>query len=48
LRDLLIALEAAQLNAILVTENTRDFLRWQHLIRDFSKKELLLLHPSRV
>jgi predicted nucleic acid-binding protein len=32
-RDLLIALEAERNGATLVTENTRDFLRWQKLLR---------------
>jgi hypothetical protein len=33
LRDILIALEAAKNGATLVTENARDFLRWQKLLR---------------
>ncbi len=32
-RDILIALEATKNGATLVTENTRDFLRWQKLLR---------------
>jgi predicted nucleic acid-binding protein len=32
-RDILIALEAAKNAATLVTENARDFLRWQKLLR---------------
>jgi predicted nucleic acid-binding protein len=32
-RDVLIALEAAKNGATLVTENARDFLRWQKLLR---------------
>jgi len=32
-RDVLIALEAANNGACLVTENARDFLRWQKLFR---------------
>lgn len=32
-RDILIALDAAKNGATLVTENARDFLRWQKLLR---------------
>jgi len=32
-RDILIALEAAKNGATLLTENARDFLRWQKLLR---------------
>jgi predicted nucleic acid-binding protein len=46
-RDVLIALETVRLDATLVTENTRDFLRWQPFIRASSNKKLVLLDPSR-
>jgi predicted nucleic acid-binding protein len=46
-RDLLIALEAVWLGATLVTENTRDFVRWQRLIQVSSRKKLMLFNPSR-
>jgi predicted nucleic acid-binding protein len=32
-RDILIALEAIRNGATLITENTRDFLRWRRLLR---------------
>lgn len=44
-RDLLIALEAVQAKATLVTENAGDFVRWKSLLAS-SRKHLKLLHPS--
>jgi len=44
-RDLLIALEAVRLGATLVTENTRDFVRWQRLIQVSGRKKLMLFNP---
>jgi hypothetical protein len=41
-RDLLIALEAAQAGATLVTENARDFARWKSLLAS-TRKTLKLL-----
>ncbi len=45
--DLLIALEAAQAGATLVTENARDFARWKSLLAS-TRKTLKLFDPSRV
>ena len=36
-RDVLIALEAAEHHATLITENASDFLRWQRLFRSAGK-----------
>ena len=36
-RDVLIALEAAEHHATLITENASDFLRWQKLFRSAGK-----------
>jgi len=44
-RDLLIALEAARAGATLITENVRDFARWQSLLGSTSKT-LKLFNPS--
>jgi predicted nucleic acid-binding protein len=41
-RDILIALEAAHHGATLVTENVRDFLRWQKLLRSAGRDLRLL------
>jgi len=43
-RDLLIALEAAQVGATLVTENARDFARWKSLLASTRKTLKLLSH----
>lgn len=45
-RDLLIAVEAVQARATLVTENARDFVRWRSLLAS-SRKILKLFHPSK-
>ncbi len=45
-RDLLIALEAAQAGATLVTENARDFARWKSLLAS-ARKTLKLFEPSK-
>ncbi len=45
-RDLLIALEAAQAGATLVTENARDFARWKSLLAS-TRKTLKLFEPSK-
>lgn len=45
LRDLLIAVEATQAGATLVTENARDFARWKSLLAS-SGKTLKLFTPS--
>jgi predicted nucleic acid-binding protein len=45
-RDLLIALEAVRLGATLVTENARDFVRWQRLIQISGSQKLMLFDPS--
>jgi len=44
-RDLLIAMEAVQAKATLVTENAKDFIRWRSLLES-SRKVLRLFHPS--
>jgi predicted nucleic acid-binding protein len=44
-RDLLIASEAVQARATLVTENSGDFARWRSLLAS-SRKVLKLFHPS--
>jgi hypothetical protein len=44
--DLLIALEAAQAGATLVTENARDFARWKSLLAS-TGKTLKLFEPSK-
>jgi predicted nucleic acid-binding protein len=44
-RDLLIALEALQTGATLVTENSRDFARWKSLLASV-RKTLKLFNPS--
>ncbi len=45
-RDLLIALEAAQAGATLVTENARGFARWKSLLAS-SRKTLKLFNASK-
>jgi len=45
LRDVLIALEAARAGATLVTENVKDFRRWQTLLAS-GKRKLKLFDPS--
>lgn len=45
-RDLLIALEAAQAEATLVTENARDFARWKSLLAS-TRKTLNLFELSK-
>jgi predicted nucleic acid-binding protein len=45
-RDLLIALEAAQAGATLVTENARDFARWKSLLSS-ARKTLKLFNASK-
>src|SRR5258708_6900096 len=45
-RDLLIALEAVQAGATLVTENARDFARWKSLLNS-TGKTLKLFKPSK-
>ena len=44
-RDLLIASEALQKGATLVTENSRDFARWKSLLAS-ARKTLKLFNPS--
>jgi hypothetical protein len=44
-RDLLIASEALQTGATLVTENSRDFARWKSLFAS-GRKTLKLFNPS--
>ena len=44
-RDLLIALEAVQTRATLVTENIGDFARWKSLLAS-ARKTLKLFNPS--
>jgi predicted nucleic acid-binding protein len=46
IRDLLIALEAAQAGATLVTENARDFARWKSLLAS-TRKTLKLFNASK-
>jgi predicted nucleic acid-binding protein len=46
-RDLLIALEAAQAGATLVTENARDFARWKSLLSP-ARKTLKLFDASKI
>jgi predicted nucleic acid-binding protein len=45
-RDLLIAQEAAQAGATLVTENVRDFARWKSLLAS-TRKTLKLFKLSK-
>ncbi len=45
-RDLLIALEAVQAEATLVTENARDFARWRSLLAS-ARKTLKLFKPTK-